>query len=174
MLFSYIQTFLNPLFTITAVCTSSYCPAQLRADTLTDALLDFLPPYYQACQNALPIRSGVELFGLAIPIGPVLLLTGASITLTKTYRVQIWVAWLFSIAAAVALSTLRADSAISAAIGYPIFMGFSAGILYAALFFPVLAPLPVEENAHALALFQFCRSFAAVSVLSAVLPVSPI
>ena len=61
------------------------------------------------------------------------------------------------------MSTLRADSPFSHAVGYPIFLGIGSGIWYAATYFPVLAPLPISENAHALAFFSFCRSFASVS-----------
>lgn len=42
-------------------------------------------------------------------------------------------------------------------------LAIGAGIIYAATYFPVLAPLPVAENAHALAFFAYLRSFAAVS-----------
>lgn len=40
------------------------------------------------------------------------------------------------------------------------------GILYAAVTFPILAPLGVEENAHALAFFMFVRTFSYVSAHS--------
>ena len=61
------------------------------------------------------------------------------------------------------LSTLRADNPSIRVIGYPIILGVGCGIQYAATYFPVLAPLPISQNAHALAFFSFCRSFAAVS-----------
>lgn len=138
----YIQTFIGPILMIAATY--------------------FLPAYYQACKDASPTRSGVELFGLAVPIGPVLLMTGASIAITKRYRVQLWLAWCLTVVSMGVMSTLRADSPISHGIGYPIFLGIGAGIWYAATYFPVLAPLPVSENAHALAFFAFCRSFANV------------
>lgn len=146
---------------ISAICLFCF---YLHSPQFTyDIFVDFLPAYYQACQNASPTRSGVEVFGLAIPIGPVLLMTGASIAITKTYRVQLWLAWCLTVVSMGVLSTLRANSPISQFVGYPIFLGIGSGIWYAATYFPVLAPLPVSENAHALAFFSFCRSFASVS-----------
>ncbi|EKM56789.1 uncharacterized protein PHACADRAFT_254111 [Phanerochaete carnosa HHB-10118-sp] len=138
----YIQTFIGPVVVISAIY--------------------FLPVYYQSCLNASPTRSGVELFGLAIPLGPSLLLTGASIAKTKSYRVQLWLSWALTVAAMGAMSTIKADSPSMHGIGFPILLGVGCGIFYAATYFPVLAPLPVTENAHALALFSFCRSFAGV------------
>lgn len=149
---------------ISAICTS--LPTTKRYAAIDGMLLDFLPAYYQACKNATPTRSGVEIFGLAIPIGPVLLMTGASIAITKTYRVQLWLAWCLTVISMGVMSTLRADSSLAHAVGYPIFLGIGSGIWYAATYFPVLAPLPVSENAHALAFFSFCRSFASVGLLS--------
>lgn len=64
------------------------------------------------------------------------------------------------------LSTLKAETPIPEVVGLPILLGVGIGMLQSATYFPVLAPLPVSENAHALAFFAFCRSFAGVSLLS--------
>ena len=82
--------------------------------------------------------------------------------MTKTYRAQLWLAWVLTILAMAVMSTLRADTPSSRATGYPTLLGFGSGMFYAATYFPVLAPLPISENAHALAFFSFCRSFAGV------------
>ena len=92
-----------------------------------------------------------------------LLLSGASIGITKTYRIQLWLAWVLTVLCMGLMSTLRADSPFPHTVGYPILLGLGSGIWYAATYFPVLAPLPVSENAHALAFFSFCRSFGSVS-----------
>lgn len=124
--------------------------------------IDFLPPYFQACKHASAVRSGVELNGLGVTQGAFLLIAGVSVGITKRYRVQLWLSWLFTVAAMIAMSTLRADSPLSAGIGYPILLGVGSGTWYSTTYFPVLAPLPVAVNARALALFSFCRSFAGV------------
>lgn len=67
------------------------------------------------------------------------------------------------------LSTLKADSPLSQGIGFPVLLGIGGGIWYSATYFPVLAPLPVSEIAHALAFFGFGRQFAGVRVFSSFL-----
>lgn len=138
----YVQTFVSPL--------------------LTFSILYFAPAFYQASWGASPIRSGVLLFGLVLSVGPVLLGSGASIALTKTYRVQLWLAWAAYAAGFGVLATLRAEQDIARATGALVLLGVGSGIAYSASYFPVLAPLPVRANAQALAFLQFCRSFAAV------------
>ena len=103
------------------------------------------------------------MFGLGMVIGPVLILTGIWISISKTYRVQLWLAWGLTMTCMGLCSTLRVDTPMTQAIGYWVFLGLGSGIFYAATYFPVLAPLPISENAHALAFFAFCRSFAGVS-----------
>lgn len=118
--------------------------------------------YYQACKGASPARSGVLSFGLSVPSGPALLLTGASVQITKSYRAQLWIGWILLLLAMGTMSTLHADSPLSQSIGFTVLEGVGVGMIYASTYFPVLAPLPVSENAHALAFFAFCRSFASV------------
>lgn len=138
----YIQTFIAPI--------------------VTSAVIWFMAIYFQACRDASPIRSAVNALPLAIVIGPCLIISGVLIAVTKSYRLQLFVGWVFYMVSMGALSTLHADSPTSHSVGLITLTGVAAGILYSATYFPVLAPLPVTENAHALALFAFLRSFASV------------
>ncbi|EKM52295.1 uncharacterized protein PHACADRAFT_176318 [Phanerochaete carnosa HHB-10118-sp] len=138
----YLQTFLAPI--------------------VNSAIVWFMATYFQACRDASPIRSAVDSLGLCLSIGPALIVSGIVIAATKTYRVQLVVGWIFYMVATGALSTLTADSSTAHGVGFLILMGIGSGILFSATYFPVLAPLPVSENAHALALFAFFRSFAGV------------
>ncbi|KAI0722370.1 Mfs1.2 [Cerioporus squamosus] len=138
----YIQTFINPL-----VCL---------------AVAYYLPTYYQACKDASAFRSAVLMLGLSLSMGPIVVAAGVSVSILKVYRPQLWLAWAFYIVGTGVFTTIRADSALSQGIGWPVLMGAGSGILYAVTYFPVLSPLPVSENAHALAFFAFCRSFAGV------------
>lgn len=95
-------------------------------------------------------------------LGPVLLLSNAVIAVTKTYRVLLWFSWALTVAAMGALSTLRPDSSLAATIGFQVILGVGGGIFYGAVFFPILAALPVTENAHAVAFIAFGRQFASV------------
>lgn len=106
-------------------------------------------------------------------MGGSLVLTGATIAISKVYRVQLWFGWVCFIIAMGALSTVRADTPVSHTIGIPVLLGLAGGIIYSSTYFPVLAPLPVSQNAHALALFAFFRSFAGVRTLPLCLPHLP-
>ncbi|KAI0337292.1 Mfs1.2 [Trametopsis cervina] len=148
----YIQTFLSPLIVVTNIF--------------------FIPVYYQACKEASPVHSGVLMLGMCISLGPVLILTGASVTVSKRYRPQLWFGWAALTVAQGALSTLEADTSSSHGIGLPMLIALGGGMIYAGTYFPVLAPLPVTQNAYALAFFSFCRSLAGawgVSIGTAVL-----
>ncbi len=96
-------------------------------------------------------------------VGPTVVLSGASVAITKKYRVQLWLGWVLAMIGMGVQSTLHADSSLASQVGLPILTAIGLGIIYAATYFPVLAPLPLAENAHALALFAFSRSFGAVS-----------
>ncbi|KAF7799682.1 hypothetical protein EIP86_010922 [Pleurotus ostreatoroseus] len=97
-----------------------------------------------------------------MPLGPTLLVVGGSIQATKRYRIQLWLGWVLIMLAAGTLSTVGAETLLARVIGLSVLEGVGMGILYASTYFPVLAPLPVSENAHALAFFSFCRSFALI------------
>ncbi|CDO74565.1 hypothetical protein BN946_scf184771.g1 [Trametes cinnabarina] len=138
----FIQTFINPLVVL--------------------AIAYYLPTYYQSCKDASAVRSGVYVLGLTLGLAPTIVVTGVSVSITKIYRPQIWVAWGVYMVGMGIYTTFRADTGLAETIGIPILTGVGAGMLYPTTYFPVLSPLPVEENAHALAFFSFCRSFSAV------------
>ncbi|KAI0365458.1 Mfs1.1 [Pilatotrama ljubarskyi] len=125
-------------------------------------LIYFLPVYYQACKDASPTASGIDLFGLCFSTGPISIIAGVSVAKTKGYRLQLWAAWCLVLVGLGLLSTLTEDSSRAASIGYQIIVGTGIGILYSATYFPVLAPLPVTANALALSFFVFLRNFAPI------------
>lgn len=106
----------------------------------------------------------MELLAICLVIGPIVIISGVSITKSKVYRPQLYIGWIFLIAAMGAMSTLKADTSNAASVGIPSMAGIGAGFLFQATYYPVLSPLPVSENAHAMALFAFCRIFAGVSM----------
>ena len=163
---SYVQNFIVPLLIVAVVCTLLFFSRTVSVSSNNVCtVVDFLQVYFQACKGASARASGVDVLSLALVLGICLILTGASIAISKAYRPQLWVSWVFLIISMGVLTTLDADSPRSAAIGYAALVGVGGGICYASTWFPVLAPLPVTENAHALAFFGFCRSFAGVSLL---------
>lgn len=126
----------------------------------------YLPVYFQACKLASPIASGVDCFGIAYTIAPFGMILGTSVTKTGRYRPQLWQAWAVLVIAGGLLTTLHADSSRSVAIGFEVLIGLGLGTLIPCTFFPVLAPIPVELNAPALAFFMFLRFMAQVSLES--------
>lgn len=146
---------------LSVICESSN--AEKDACFLRRIFLDYLPTYFQACKGASPLLSGVDTFGLSMVLGPIVILTGISVTKLNRYRTQCYIGWAFLILAVGLLSTVSADTSLARTIGFSVLVSVGGGIVYAITYFPVLAPLPVDKNAHALAFFAFCRSFAGVS-----------
>ncbi|KAH8102988.1 Mfs1.2 [Cristinia sonorae] len=138
----YIQTFINPIAVV--------------------AILYYFPVYYQACMDATAIGASVNGLSISLTMAPTVALAGISVTVFQRYRTQIWIAWCLFLTGMGTFTILHADTAKSVAIGISVLISVGAGILYAVTYFPVLSPLPVSENAHALAFFGFCRSFAGV------------
>ncbi|KAJ3019302.1 hypothetical protein NUW54_g122 [Trametes sanguinea] len=124
--------------------------------------IDYLPVYYQACKDASPAASGIDLFGLCFSTGPMAIITGISIGKSKVYRPQLWVGWCLITVGVGLMNTITEDSHRSLSIGFQIVAGIGIGILYSAAYFPVLAPLPVTSTAFALSFYVFLRSFAQI------------
>ncbi|KAJ3733198.1 iron permease [Lentinula guzmanii] len=135
----YLQTVV--LFTV-SICVSYY-----------------MPVFFQATEDASPIASGVDIFGIAFVLAPSAILSGLSIRKTQKYRPQIIFAWVLTIIGFGLFTTLHANTPRAHAIGFQIIAGVGIGMLSTSLFFPILAPLPVESNAHAIALYTFFRNF---------------
>ncbi|KAJ6456450.1 major facilitator superfamily domain-containing protein [Mycena sanguinolenta] len=125
-------------------------------------LVYYLPVYYQACKDASPTASGVDLFGLSFSTAPFSIMAGISITGTKRYRPQIWFAWSTLLIGIGLLSSVTENTSRATSIGFQIIIGIGVGILYSAAYFPVLAPLPVTSNAFALSFFVFIRTLAQI------------
>ncbi|KAJ6567332.1 Mfs1.2 [Mycena vulgaris] len=124
------------------------------------SLLYYLPVYYQACKDASPTASGVDLFGIAFSIAPITMLTGFSVNVFKRYRPQLWSGWAVLVLSSGLLSTITADSSRAKSIGFQVINGLGIGLLYMNLYFPILAPLPVTSSAQALAFYNYLRALA--------------
>ncbi|KAJ7477181.1 MFS general substrate transporter [Mycena galericulata] len=122
------------------------------------SIIYYLPVFFQACFGASPIRSAVELLPSALIVAPFALAAGAIVAISKKYRVVNWTGWVIMIVGFGLLSTLKQDASVGTWVGYQIVAASGVGIIFSAPAFPLLAPLPNNRAASALALFSFTRS----------------
>uniref|UniRef100_A0A0K3C5K1 FGENESH: predicted gene_1.825 protein n=1 Tax=Rhodotorula toruloides TaxID=5286 RepID=A0A0K3C5K1_RHOTO len=118
--------------------------------------------YFQAAKTASPIRAGIDLFPLCFTIAPFAILAGASVTVLGKYKAQNVVAWCLIVIGFGLMTLLKWDSKTGMWAGFPILLGIGFGALYAGLNFPVLAPIPVQQQPLAMAFFGFIRSLGQV------------
>ncbi|TFK91581.1 iron permease [Polyporus arcularius HHB13444] len=137
---------------------SGYIGTALQGFIIAAALF-YLPVYFQACKGASPIRSGVDVLPYSLSIAPFAIVAGGTATAMNKYKPQNVIAWACIVVGMGLQSTLHADSATRNWIGFQIVAGIGFGMLFTATTFPILAPLPVEVNASALAFFIFVRTF---------------
>jgi len=117
--------------------------------------------YYQACQGASPIGSGVDLSGLTFTTAPISVSIGASVQATERYRPQIWVGWCLIIGMGL-MTTITVTTSRSMSISFQVITGTGIGAICTSVYFPILAPLLVTANAYALSFFVFLRTLAQV------------
>ncbi|KAJ7727424.1 iron permease [Mycena maculata] len=123
------------------------------------AMVYYIPVFFQACFGASPIRSAVDFLPGALTTTPFAFAGGLAITISKKYRVVNWFGWAVTIVGFGLFSTIRADSSVGKWVGYQIISAIGVGILFGAPIFPLLAPLPPNRAASALAMFSFTRAF---------------
>ncbi|KAJ8463952.1 hypothetical protein ONZ51_g9921 [Trametes cubensis] len=124
------------------------------------AAVYYLPVYFQATKGASAVGSGVDLFPLCLTIPAFAIATGLSVQIIDRYRPQNYIGWAFIIVGFGVLSILDENSSRAAYIGSQVPLGVGLGIIWISTQFPILAPLPYSNSAHALAFFTFMRCFA--------------
>ncbi|KAF9236868.1 MFS general substrate transporter [Melanogaster broomeanus] len=139
---------------------SGYLQA-FMASVLALCVAYYFPVFFQGCKGASPVMSGV--YGLGgSALAPAAIVSGLLVKKTGRYRPQIWVGWCILLVGLGLMSTLRANTSPAFAVGFSVIVGIGIGIEYATMMYPVLAPLPVTQNAPAFAFMWFLRSFAGV------------
>lgn len=119
----------------------------------------YLPTYFQGTQNASPTRSGILIFVTATLVAPFAVITGQSIERTGKYVYQNYIGWVLVIIGYAIMSLLKANSSTAMSQGLQMVGAIGLGILYSGPMFAILAPLKVEDNANALALLSYLRTF---------------
>ncbi|KAI0752759.1 iron permease [Daedaleopsis nitida] len=120
----------------------------------------YLPVYFQASHGASAVGSGIDMFALCIIIPVSAIASAVAIQLIGRYVWSHYLGWALTIAGFGVLSTLSATSTRPVFICAQLPLAVGLGIIWIATQFPILAPLPVSNNAHALAFFTFLRNFA--------------
>ncbi|KAF8121641.1 hypothetical protein EV363DRAFT_1301762 [Boletus edulis] len=125
--------------------------------TSHDGSADYLQIYLQACKGVSPIASGVYSLSLA-SYALATIITGISIKATGRYRPQAWIGWVLTVISFGLLSTLLATDPLGKFIAYviPFDWGMDMTVTLAC---PIQAPVPVTQNAPALAFMWFLRDF---------------
>lgn len=123
---------------------------------------DYLPVYFQAAKQASAIGSGVDMIVFCVTIPVFAIVGGLSVQLLGRYCPQNYAGWACIIAGFGVLSILDENSSRAEYLGCQIPLGVGLGIVWVSTQFPILAPLPFSNSAHALAFFTFFRCFAQV------------
>ncbi|KZP08866.1 iron permease [Athelia psychrophila] len=158
----YANNPIVPLFILSNRTTASGYLQTFIMAVIMLAISYYLPVYYQACNGASPIATGIDAFGLALTLAPSGIVVGATVAASKRYRPQMWMAWCLLLVGTGLLSILEVDTSRGTSIGIQVISGVGLGLLITTTLFPVLAPLPVSANANAVAFLIFMRSFGQV------------
>jgi hypothetical protein len=102
---------------------------------------------------------------MAMFITPASIGCGVTVQVFRIYRPQNYIGWALVIAGFGVLSILDVSSSRAQYICCQILVGVGLGVVWISTQFPILAPLPYSNNAHALAFFTFVRSLSQVSAL---------
>ncbi|KAF9222807.1 MFS general substrate transporter [Gyrodon lividus] len=154
----------NPLVPISLMTNRTGASGYLQtfvASVIALCVAYFYPVFFQGCKGASPVKSGI--YGLALSaLAPAAIVSGLVVKRTGRYRPLMWVGWCFLLVGLGLMSTLRANTSSGFAVGFLVIVGIGIGIEYATTMYPIQAPLPVTQNAPALAFMWFLRSFAGV------------
>ncbi|KAF8313799.1 iron permease [Clavulina sp. PMI_390] len=119
----------------------------------------YLSTYFQGAELRSAIRAGVLLFPSACLIAPVAVVIGRSIEITGQYLPQTYLGWPMCMLGFGLMALLNENSSTAQGEGMQVILAVGLGILYVVPQFAVMAPLPVTDNASALALMSWCRMF---------------
>ncbi|KAI9000562.1 iron permease [Trametes punicea] len=136
----YLTTFLGGILTMTA--------------------LFYLPVYFQACMAATPITSSVKMLATMIVCSSFSLACGGLVKRLQKYRAANHVGWALVLIGCGLFTLLKADSPTSMWAGFQVITAAGIGIIGSATVFPILAAVPVNRIAAALAFYTFLKTFA--------------
>ncbi|KAF8591602.1 hypothetical protein K439DRAFT_1626972 [Ramaria rubella] len=115
--------------------------------------------YFQAVKEHSPVKSGIDMLEISLTIAPIVIIPGMSVAIFNRSCIQNYINWVVSIVSFAVLSLINADTHNPRIAGLQLPAAVGVGILYVTIMFPVLAPLGVSKNAHALTSFIFVHTF---------------
>ncbi|KAG6906980.1 hypothetical protein DXG01_011120 [Tephrocybe rancida] len=118
----------------------------------------YLPTWFQAIQDASPVVSGLHFLPWAVSISSFAIAGGLIVNKVGRYRAVTMLGWCIMLIGVGLLINLKLKTSIGLLVLYQLIMGAAGGFLYTSAF-AVLAPLPVSQNAAAVALLTFSRVF---------------
>ncbi|KAJ7658792.1 iron permease [Mycena polygramma] len=129
--------------------------------TVTHGIITIGIPGFSKLASVRHLRSAVYFLPAAVTTTPFGFLAMLCVTYIKKYRLVNSAAWAVSIIGFGLFSTVREDTSTGQWVGYQILCALGIGPLkFGAPLFPLLASLPTNRAASALALSSFTRSFA--------------
>ncbi|KAH9979113.1 hypothetical protein BGW80DRAFT_1249328 [Lactifluus volemus] len=159
--------------------TSGYLQIFMTA-VVTAGLIYWYPVFFEACKETSPTEAGIALFGLSYSIGLIAIVTGLVVKKSGNYAIPTYVGWVLTVVGVGLLTTLDADSSMAKSIGFQLVTGSGIGIINVTSLYPILASIPVTQNAPAMALYVFSRNLGTIwgvtiggAILQNKLPVKP-
>ncbi|KAJ7719955.1 MFS general substrate transporter [Mycena metata] len=118
----------------------------------------YLPTWFQSVRSATPIQSGLYFLPMVATISPFAIVEGLIVAKLGHYRLVNLVGWGALLLGVGLFVSLHRTTSLGLIVLFQLIQGVGLGMLYATTFV-VLAPLPISENASALSLLTFVRTF---------------
>ncbi|KAI0763299.1 iron permease [Trametes elegans] len=149
-----------PVYFFTSRTTLSGYAGTFFHGIVSLAAIFYIPVYFQAAEAASALGSAVDILPLTCTIPFAAIFTGVTVKAAGRYRPQNYIGWSLMLVGFGLMTMVGHDASRAMYIGCQVPLGIGLGITWIATQFPILAPLPVSNNAHALAFFTFTRRFA--------------
>ena len=122
-------------------------------------LLYYSPLYYEAVKGQSPVIAGVSLLPDTFTVAPAAMMTGIFVSITGKYRPAIWIGWGLSVLGAGLFYLMDVDTSVVKYVFLNLPYGAGMGILFPATSFPIMAANSNKNQAFAVSMYTFVRSF---------------
>lgn len=122
-------------------------------------LLYYAPLYYEAVKGQSPVIAGVSLLPDTFTVAPAAGCTGVLVAVTGKYRPAIWTGWALSVLGAGLFYLMDVHTSVVQYVFLNLPYGIGMGILFPATSFPIMAANLEKDQAFAVSMYTFVRSF---------------